>query len=175
MSNQNDADTNLDREISRLARDIRPQTDLWPRIEAELNPPKSRKTYQPRLAIYWATAASLLLVGILLLVNPLPPSDRESQLTAEVSAEAQVVTAYEAAIAAQIHVLHRADEYWGDVNYQLQVFRQAVTEIRYALSFHPHNQELLQQLQDVYQQQLAWLQAVSSYNSAVLSQGDTYV
>lgn len=171
MNHEKDPDLDLDQQVASLSQEITPQTDLWARLEPELDEPKAHKPAQRRLAVFFGAVASVLLVGVLLVVNHVPPGDHQPDLSvvAEASAEAQVITAYETAIAERIHVLHSADSNWGDVEHQLEMFRSAVAEIRFALSFQPHNPGLLQQLQDVYQQQLAWLQAVSSYNSATLS------
>lgn len=169
MTSEQNADRRLDEQLESLRRDIRPETDLWAQLEPQLGDRVAQKSSQPRRTPFWAAAASVLLVGLLLVLNYEPQTESEVALVPEHSAEVQVIMAYETAIAEQLHVLHNADRNWGDVSYQLEVFRSAVAEIRFALSFQPHNPALLQQLQDVYQQQLAWLQAVSSYNSVTLS------
>ncbi|RUO33097.1 hypothetical protein [Aliidiomarina soli] len=171
MSHEKDPDLYLEQQIASLSREITPQTDLWARLEPELEQPTAHKPAQGRQAFVWGAVASVLLVAVLLAVNYVPPGDQQPDFSVavEASAEAEVITAYETAIAERIHVLHSADSNWGDVDHQLEMFRSAVAEIRFALSFQPHNPGLLQQLEDVYQQQLAWLQAISSYHSATLS------
>ncbi|RUO28855.1 hypothetical protein CWE12_11135 [Aliidiomarina sedimenti] len=171
MSHEKDPDLYLDQQVARLSREITPQTDLWAQLEPELDQAQAHQPAQGRLAFVWGAVASVLLVGVLLVVTYVPSGDQQPDLSIamEASAEAEVITAYETAIAERIHVLQSADSNWGDVEHQLEMFRSAVAEIRFALSFQPHNPGLLQQLQDVYQQQLAWLQAVSSYHSATLS------
>lgn len=135
-------ETKLDELIATLPRDLAPARDLWPALEAQLPHPKPKR---------WplASAASLLLASLLYWYWPATPALQLSALEQELL--------YQQALAERLATLQQVDSAFGDWQWQLQLWQQAVSQVRQALSFYPDDPGLQQQLASLYQQQLSYV------------------
>ena len=141
----------LDKAIGQLSSELQPQRDLWPAIDARLT---ERQVSRGSLW-YLATAAALALACVLswrLVMLPQSAASYESR-----SAELILMQLYEQQKAQQLKQIAGFAEGFDDWQQQLQVWDQAIAQVRRALQFYPDEPQLLAQLQHLYQQQLAYL------------------
>ncbi len=145
----------LDQALHSLKRDIPPERDLWPAIEARLVMPAVAER-RPVL-LRWASAAAvtlLALIGWQLAIVP-PPAQRSAALP---SAELMLLQVYEQQKAQQLLQMVAVAEGFDNWQQQLQIWDQAIVQVRQALQFYPDEPQLLAQLQLLYQQQLRFIQ-----------------
>ncbi|MDX3774129.1 hypothetical protein QE250_08400 [Chromatiaceae bacterium AAb-1] len=148
----------LDQAVGNLPPDILPERDLWPGLAARLPAPKARLNYP-----LWLAAAVFGVVSILG-YKLLMPYNGPAMAP---SAELVLLQTYEQRKAEQLAVMTSVDQVFADWQQQMQVWDNAVGQVRYALSFYPEEPQLLTQLQRLYQQQLAYLQLVTESGTRV--------
>ena len=146
-------DQQLDQAINNLNRAIMPERDLWPAIAGRL---PQRQSAKLRLA-FWASAASLLLVGLIgWQLAVLPTAAQRS--AAMPTAELMLLQVYEQQKAQQLSQVAAIVEGFDNWQQQLQIWDDAIAQVRLALQFYPDEPQLLAQLQSLYQQQLSYIQ-----------------
>lgn len=165
----------LDQAISELAREIKPQRDLWLAIEPQLQDRQAAVPWYRAIKTQrWAAVLALALVGTLWwsqlnlpqpgelvsdsTVASIDPGDNNTQLPADV----QIFASFEQIKAQQLSELDYISSDAGDWQYQLAVWDQAITQVRGALEYYPEEPFLLAQMQGLYQQQLEYLQTISA-------------
>ena len=153
----------LDNAIAQLASELRPQRDLWPAIDARLTERQvSRGSWW-----YLASAAALAMACVFswrLVMLPQSDASYDSR-----SAELIVMQLYEQQKAQQLQHIAGFAEGFEDWQQQLQVWDQAIAQVRHALQFYPDEPQLLAQLQHLYQQQLAYLSRAALPRASVNS------
>ena len=143
----------LDNAIQSLTRQIAPERDFWADIATALPP---RQGARP--AIWrWASAAAFVLLGLVgwqLAILP-EPSERAAAMP---SAELMLLQVYEQQKTQQLARVVAVAEGFDNWQQQLQIWDQAIAQVRQALTFYPDEPQLLAQLQQLYQQQLSFIQ-----------------
>ena len=156
-------DQQLDRAINNLHRDIMPGRDLWPDIAGRLEPRQSAKL---RLA-FWASAASLLLVGLIgWQLAVLPTAAQRS--AAMPTVELMLLQVYEQQKAQQLSQVAAVAEGFDNWQQQLHIWDDAIEQVRRALQFYPDEPQLLAQLQSLYQQQLSYIQRATRQSNVTI-------
>jgi len=154
----------LDNAIRGLDNQIVPERDLWAGIVNHL---PQRQPAQPPLR-YWASAAALLLVGLIgWQLAILPPV--EQRAAAMPSAELMLLQVYEQQKAQQLGQVSAVAEGFDNWQQQLQIWDQAIAQVRLALQFYPDEPQLLAQLQRLYQQQLSFIQQATLPQPSTIS------
>lgn len=154
----------LDQAIAGLNTEQMPERDLWPDIASRL---PERQVAKPPLG-YWASAAALLLVGLIgwqLAILP-PPNQSAAAMP---SAELMLLQVYEQQKAQQLGQVSAIAEGFDNWQQQLQIWDQAIAQVRLALQFYPDEPQLLAQLQNLYQQQLSFIQQATLQQPLTLS------
>lgn len=154
----------LDNAIRGLTNSIAPERDLWPDLVSRL--PQQQKA-KPVIA-YWASAAALLLVGLIswqLVLLP-PANERSAALP---TAELMLLQVYEQQKAQQLSQVVAVAEGFENWQQQLQIWDQAIAQVRQALQFYPDEPQLLAKLQFLYQQQLSYIQQATLQQPLIIS------
>ena len=146
-------DQQLDNAIQRLTRQIEPERDLWMDIAAALPPRDSASPTRWR----WASAAAFLLLGLVGWQLAILPSTSERAATMP-SAELMLLQVYEQEKTKQLSRVVAIAEGFDNWQQQVQIWDQAIAQVRQALTFYPDEPQLLAQLQQLYQQQLSFIQ-----------------
>ncbi len=161
--------------IQQLPRALPPERDLWPQLA-------SRLTAQPQLATSgdtpgshkrlgrwgWASVAVVAMLGLMywqLALTPLAPVKQASALSAEV----QLLLQYEQQKSLQLSQVVAVAEGFDNWQQQLQIWDQAILQVRQALQFYPDEPHLLAQLQQLYQQQLDYIQRATVQQPLIMS------
>ena len=153
----------LDQAIAQLKVEQMPERDLWPDIASRL---PERQVAKPPLG-YWASAAALLLVGLIgWQLAILPPNKNAAAMP---SAELMLLQVYEQQKAQQLGQVSAIAEGFDNWQQQLQIWDQAIAQVRLALQFYPDEPQLLAQLQNLYQQQLSFIQQATLQQPITLS------
>ncbi|HLT64176.1 MAG TPA: hypothetical protein VKZ92_06595 [Pseudohongiella sp.] len=162
----------LDQALSRLPREIQPPRDLWAGIEAQLEPRQQPwwKRAQPQR---WAAVLVVALTGVLWWQLQEEPGQsllavweqQTPEWFAALPAEQQIIASYEQVKAEQLASLTEVSPDVGDWQYQLAIWDQAIDQVRTALVWNPDEPFLLAQMQGLYQQQLDYLQRISSIDA----------
>jgi hypothetical protein len=152
--------------LSQLDSNIQPERDLWPDIAARLEPQHQHKpeyaaaptaTQDKRTGLrHWASAAALVLVTLIgwqLVIAPEPATRATTMPTAEL----MLLQVYEQQKARQLAQMVAVAEGFDNWQQQLQIWDQAIAQVRQALQIYPDEPQLLAQLQRLYQQQLSYL------------------
>ena len=145
----------LDKAISALAPDVMPERDLWAGIELQL---ADRPSKAKPVLWHWATAAVLGLACLVSWQLALLPGIQSSTQASMPSAELMLLQVYETQKANQLRQTVAIAEGFDNWQQQLQVWDQAIAQVRRALQLYPDEPQLLAQLQSLYQQQLSYIQ-----------------
>ncbi|MAD74059.1 MAG: hypothetical protein CML20_04545 [Rheinheimera sp.] len=164
----------FEQSLQRLEKELQPTRDLWPDIAtrlaqtsqhqsvdvfvAEVSAAKASAAKEDRFWLtHWVGAAALLLVALIgwqMAVMPTP-----GQPTANAaSAELLLLQVYEQQKARQLAQVVAIAEGFDNWQQQLVIWDQAIAQVRRALQFYPDEPQLLAQLQQLYQQQLRYIQ-----------------
>jgi len=177
-------DDKLFANAARLAKDIAPERDLWPEIADAIAAPPRR-----RLAPQWAQAAGVLLLvaasSILtyvttredpVIIERTVPADLSLQ-TASFGSEHELSSGYklartnlQAQMDRELDKLSPAAR--AGVEQNLQVIRDAITEINAALEQEPGNVLLQELLLRTYREELAVMRKVGGLTQDVMSRND---
>lgn len=166
-----------------LAREIRPERDLWPGIEAAITQPQ-RSRWMPRLA---QAAAVVLLVGAssgvtwlstrddVRIIEVIPMSVAVEQ--ASFGGQYALGVGYQEAhrdLEAQLRVelAKLSPEAREEVESNLAMIRGAIQQINEALVDQPDNSLLQELLQETYKEELALMQRVGGLTQYVMSRRD---
>ena len=156
----------LDQAIAKLNRQLTPEQDLWPALERRLN----AKTKQQQSPLWlWATAAAITLVGLISWQLALLPGIEKTPQASINSAEMLLLQVYEQQKAEQLRQATGVADGFDNWQQQLQVWDQAIAQVRHALSFYPDEPQLLAQLQHLYQQQLSFIQKATLQHPLAIS------
>ncbi|GAB2922866.1 hypothetical protein [Rheinheimera gaetbuli] len=154
----------LDDAIRSLNNNIAPERELWTDIVSRL---PDRRPARPPLG-YWASAAALLLVGLIgWQLAMLPAGSQRS--AAMPTAELVLLQVYEQQKNQQLAQMVAVAEGFDNWQLQLQIWDQAIAQVRQALQFYPDEPQLLAQLQSLYQQQLSYIQRATLQHHSVIS------
>lgn len=137
---------NLDELVNALPTQIAPAQDLWPTIAGRL-PAKQHKAHTGWYTRGGLAAAVVLLALVWWQPNTTPASPSLQQLE----------TGYQQQLSQQLTQLNQVDPAFGDWQWQLQLWRQAIAQIRAALVLYPDDPALRAQLIQLYQQQLDYV------------------
>ncbi|HSG53256.1 MAG TPA: hypothetical protein VLA40_14215 [Rheinheimera sp.] len=156
----------LDQAIANLNRQLTPEQDLWSALERRLD--VQAKQQQSPLWL-WATAAAIILVGLISWQLVLLPGIEKTPQASINSAEMLLLQVYEQQKAEQLRQATGIADGFDNWQQQLQVWDQAIAQVRHALSFYPDEPQLLAQLQHLYQQQLSFIQKATLQQPIVIS------
>ena len=154
----------LDHAIRGLSTELTPERDLWPDIASRL---PARQVTKPPLG-YWASAAAIVLVGLIDWQLAILPTAAQRS-AAMPSAELMLLQVYEQQKAQQLGQVRAVAEGFDNWQQQLQIWDQAIAQVRQALQFYPDEPQLLAQLQLLYQQQLSFIQQATLQQPSTLS------
>lgn len=156
----------LDKAINNLTQHIRPERDLWAGIEPQLVP---RQVPAKPVLWHWATAAMLGLACLISWQLALLPTTDSNTQASMPSAELMLLQVYETQKASQLSQTVGIAEGFDNWRQQLQVWDQAIAQVRRALQLYPDEPQLLAQLQSLYQQQLAYIQRATLQQPLMIS------
>jgi hypothetical protein len=177
-------DDKLTRAASQLAKEISPDRDLWPDIEASISAPR-RGRWTPMFA---QAAAVVLLVGASsgltylavrndgVTVVPAPAPDYEFNRAA-FGATYTLGTGYQDAyadLASRLdeQLVKLSPEERDDVERTLAVIREAIDDINAALALDPDNAYLQELLQKTYREELTVMRRVGGLTRNVMLRND---
>jgi hypothetical protein len=175
-------DTQLDQLVESLSREITPRRDLWAGIEARLDEQTTSGIHSRKPARFfahtgrWAAVLAVALLGVLWLseigIDPAVRLEQPAMTTAQngevpepVSADQQIAAVYAAIKSELLSGLGLVSADFGDWQYQLTIWDQALGEVRDALNYYPEEPALLAQMEGIYQQQIEYLQWVGTLDS----------
>lgn len=179
----NERDDELVRAASRLAKDIRPQRDLWPGIAREIRRPAGRTWLRPVAQ----AAALMLLVGGTSMITYLavrqdaaPVQQVAPELVFEQAAFGSNYSLgpdYREArgnVEADLdeEIARLSPEARAEVQENLALIRTAIADINKALAGDPDNALLQELLMKSYRDELAVMQGVGSLTQYVMSRKD---
>ncbi len=170
---QQKSEHRLDLAIKQLPLEIMPERDLWAQLQQHLpersefspasalstEPPLYRKIFKQRIAALLVLSLAGLLGWRLMLL----PETQESndQALNEPLAEFSLDEQYRASF-------QPISEQFGNWQHQLNIWEDATEQVRMALSFYPEEPVLLSQLSSLYQQQMNYVQLISSVDTQQL-------
>lgn len=172
----------LDQLTAALPREIEPEQDLWPTLEARLPERRSVKKLQmSRLNRMLAMAAALALVVVVgwrVMLMPdggsVPVAINETATPGAnvVPAQYELVRQFETIKAEQLAQISPHSETFGDWQYQMVSWDQAIDQVSGALEYYPDDPRLLAQMQGLYEQQLDYLRLIGRVDSTVYFSGE---
>jgi len=175
-------DRQLDHLIESLPREITPGRDLWAAIEPRLDKQQATVTGTRQMtrllapASRWAAVLAVAVLGALwwngIGIDPalrvarpaMEPADNGQALEL-VPADQQIAAVYAAIKSELMSSVGLVSADFGDWQYQLTIWDQALSEVRDALSYYPEEPALLAQMEGIYQQQIEYLQWVGELDS----------
>lgn len=178
-------DRQLDQMIESLPREITPRRDLWAGIEARLDEQAMPAIHNRQPARFfshtgrWAAVLAVAVLGalwwseigidpVMRLAQPTMEPALNGQAIEQVPADQQIAAVYAAIKTELMSSVGLVSADFGDWQYQLTIWDQAISEVRNALNYHPEDPALLAQLEGIYQQQVEYLQWVGA-----VDQGNT--
>ncbi|KKO45339.1 hypothetical protein WG68_11500 [Arsukibacterium ikkense] len=165
----------LEQALHQLDNEISPQRDLWPGIAARLQnhvtacPEQAPATQRAKSK--WqspASAAAIVLVALLgwQFATLAPPAQHTAAMP---SAELQLLQVFEQQKARQLAQIVAIADGFDNWQQQLIIWDQAIAQVRQALQLYPDEPRLLAQLQQLYQQQLAYIERATLQQPLVIS------
>lgn len=136
----------LDELVTALPAQITPDKDLWPAIAGRL--PATQHKTNTRWYTHGGLAAAVMLLAVVWWQPNTTPAAPSLQ---------QLETGYQQQLSQQLMQLNQVDPAFGDWQWQLQLWQQAITQIRATLVFYPDDPALKAQLIQLYQQQLDYV------------------
>lgn len=175
-------DRQLDQLIESLPREITPRRDLWAGIEGRLDQQATSTIHSWHPARFLAHAGrrvavlAVAVLGVLWwsgigidpalrVAQPAMEPAHNGQALDQVPADQQIAAVYTAIKAELLSSLGLVSADFGDWQYQLTLWDQAISEVRNALNYYPEEPALLAQMQGIYQQQIEYLQWVGEFDS----------
>ena len=178
-------DTQLDQLIDSLPREITPGRDLWASIEPRLDqrPAHETRSLQGWLAPArrWAAVLAVAVLGAIVLgatwwsgigidpalrvAQPAMAPAHNGQALEQVPADQQIAAVYTAIKSELLSSVGLVSADFGDWQYQLTIWDQALSEVRDALNYYPEEPALLAQMEGIYQQQIEYLQWLGELDS----------
>ncbi len=180
----NETDDKLMAQAAKLSTEISPERDLWPDIAAAIETPRRRSSWTPYLA---QAAAVVLLVGASSSITYMMTKggSNVSPVFLPVALDSEIVSfgSYELGqgfqnarnnLAAQMDLeLDRlSPEIRAEVEENLAVIRDAITEINSALEEEPDNVLLQELLLKTYREELTVMRRVGGLTQNVMSRND---
>ncbi len=172
----------LDQLTAALPREIEPEQDLWPSLEARLperRPVKKRQMSRPnRMLAMVAALALVVVVGWRVMLVPdnssVPMAVNETPTTDAMTLPVQyeIAQQYETIKAEQLAQISPHSETFGDWQYQMVSWDQAIDQVSGALEYYPDDPRLLAQMQGLYEQQLDYLRLIGRVDSTVYFSGE---
>ena len=189
--NEND-ETRVDDELMRLAgsldKDVQPERDLWPRIDAAIRQPRRRFDWRMMAG---QAAAVLLLVGGSSALTWFAVKDDRTTVTPVVVTNAVPLDANVANFGSQYslgpgfqdarrdlegqlqrELLKLSPEARADVEANMRTIRAAIADINEALSEEPDNVLLQELLLSTYREELAVMRKVNGITNSVMLRND---
>lgn len=146
--------TKLDNLLATLPQEIEPPADLWPQLAQQL-PARPKKR-----AVFWLPTSIAAAVALLLVTWWQPVN-----LAPETANLAQLQQSYQQQLSHQLASLEYIDPAFGDWQWQLALWEQAINHVHVALGFYPDDANLQHQLLDLYQQQLDYVSMIAVVSS----------
>jgi hypothetical protein len=171
----------LDQLIAALPRDVQPERDLWQSLDGQL--PARESVKKRRLSVLnqiLGAAAALtlmLVVGWRALTVPdnagLAIAGGDSIVEDEpLPAQAIIAQQFEPLKTEQLSQLVPGSKNFGDWQYQLASWDDAIDQVSGALDNYPDDPKLLAQMQRLYAQQIDYLRLVSRVDANNYFSGD---
>lgn len=135
----------LDNLLANVPATIMPERDLWPQLAKKL--PK-RSIMFSKSWLSGGLAASLALFTLLWWHN----SDHSPAVSLT-----QLEQQYQQQLTQKLAGIEHINEAYGDWQWQLAMWQQAITQVQQTLGFYPEDTNLQQQLLSLYQQQLDYI------------------
>tara|TARA_R110002126_G_scaffold255504_1_gene398466 strand:- start:5965 stop:6486 length:522 start_codon:yes stop_codon:yes gene_type:complete len=164
--------------LQQLNKELQPARDLWPDIAARLEPARQQKPEDVIVPaakhdkgsglMHWASAAALLMVALIGWQLAILPTS-QPQTAAAPTAELLLLQLYEHEKAQQLAQVVAVAEGFDNWQQQLSIWDQAIAQVRRALQFYPDEPQLLAQLQQLYQQQLRFIQQATLQQPLITS------
>jgi len=154
------ADERLAQAIDALPREISPERDLWPELASQL-PARAVPTRTP----IWAAVAALLAITVSFWLYPTSNTPAPST-AANYSTATKLALIYEQEEAVQLSQL---SSYTPSINRQLAIWEDAIKQVESALQYYPEQQQLLAQLNQLYQQELRYIGELSQQPHQIAS------
>jgi len=175
-------DRQLDQLIESLPREITPGRDLWAAIEPRLDQQARSAIHSRHPAQFfapasrWAAVLAVAVLGVLWwsgigidpalqVAQPTMEPALNGQAIEQVPADQQIAAVYTAIKAELLSSVGLVSADFGDWQYQLTLWDQALSEVRDALNYYPEEPALLAQMEGIYQQQIEYLQWVGTLDS----------
>tara|TARA_R100001039_G_C1852370_1_gene113198 strand:- start:1541 stop:2083 length:543 start_codon:yes stop_codon:yes gene_type:complete len=172
----------LDQLIAALPSEMQPAQDLWPSLEAQLparRPVKRRPAAWMNPALGVAAALALIvIVGWQVMLAPgdvaVPVAVNDTVMpdAGVVPAQYALVQQFETIKAEQLAQMAPHSDYFGDWQYQLASWDQAIDQVSGALDYYPDDPHLLAQLQGLYEQQLDFLRLIGRVDATAYFSGE---
>lgn len=169
----------LDQLTAALPREMQPERDLWQSLEQQLperRQPQKRQMSRVNQMLGIAAALTLMLVvGWRALVVPDDSSvpvavtdagiNEETGGTETLPPQYALTQQFESLKAEQLAQLTPGNNNFGDWQYQLASWDQAIDQVSGALDYYPGDAQLLAQMQGLYQQQIDYLRLIGRVES----------
>lgn len=162
-------DKQLDQLLESLPREIAPGRDLWAAIEPRLEQQPAHETaslqrwFAP--ANRWAAVLALAVLGAMWWSGMGMGPALNGQALEQIPADQQIAAVYTAINAELLGSVGLVSADFGDWQYQLNIWDQALSEVRNALNYYPQEPALLAQMEGIYQQQIEYLQWLGELES----------
>lgn len=172
----------LDQLTAALPREMQPEQDLWPSLEARLSArrplPKRRLSRVNRMLGMAAALALVVVVGWRVMLVPdnsaVPVAVNDTPMTdaGVLPAQYEITQQYETVKAEQLAQLAPHSDNFGDWQYQMVSWDQAIDQVNGALEYYPDDPRLLAQMQGLYEQQLDYLRLIGRVDSTAYFSGE---
>jgi len=172
----------LDQLTAALPREMPPQQDLWPALEAQLPERPAQKRRQTsldnRMLGMAAALALVVVVGWRVMLVPgdstVPVAVNETTMpdVDAVPVQYQMARQFETIKAEQLAQLAPRSDSFGDWQYQMASWDLAIDQVSGALDYYPNDPRLLAQMQSLYEQQLDYLRLIGRVDSTAYLLGE---
>lgn len=163
-----------------LPREIQPAHDLWPTLEAQLpaqRPVKKRQLSRINPLLGMAAALALVVVvGWRVMLVPdngaVPVAVNDTAAPDAVPMQYEMTRQFETIKAEQLAQMAPHSDNFGDWQYQMASWDQAIDQVSGALNYYPDDPRLLAQMQGLYEQQLDYLRLIGRVDSTAYLLGE---
>ncbi|HDZ07947.1 hypothetical protein [Pseudohongiella sp.] len=172
----------LDQLTAALPREMQPTQDLWPSLEAQLperRPVKKRQLLRINQMLGMAAALALVVVvgwRVMLVPDdsavPVAVKDTTMPDAGAVPVKYEMTRQFETIKAEQLAQMAPHSDNFGDWQYQMASWDQAIDQVSGALNYYPDDPRLLAQMQGLYEQQLDYLRLIGRVDSTAYLMGE---
>lgn len=172
----------LDQLTAALPREMQPQQDLWPSLEAQLPARRSlNKRQMSPVNRMLGMAAALALIVVVGWRVMLVPEDSAVPVAVNdigipdadaVPVQYEITRQFETIKAEQLGQMAPHSDNFGDWQYQMASWDQAIDQVSGALNYYPDDPRLLAQMQGLYEQQLDYLRLIGRVDTTAYLLGE---